>query len=315
MWRKLSFIAIAVMVVVPLLPRFAQALTISPLLVEYDVNPGEAVVGTIKLINEGTTSDTFYSGVQDFVASDTSGAPAFVGVSQTHSMVSWVSFSHTSVTLDPGEQMNVTYNIRVPSAASPGSYSSGLLFSTESPSMMTSGVGFGASVGTLVLVRVEGNVVEDGNISRFLATPDSSSSLPISFAATFSNSGTVHVKPQGFIRITNMFGGTSAVIPLNAEGGNVLPASSRTFTSDWSKADLPENASELVKEWRNFGFGPYTATVIMNYGDGHKVASESTSFWVMPWMLIVLFIILLVILALLLMQYNRWVVTQASKKR
>lgn len=129
----------------------------------------------------------------------------------------------------------------------------------------------------------------------------------------FQNSGTVHLKPQGVIRVTNMFGGTSAVIPVNAAGGNVLPDSNRVYSAKWQKAELPENASELVKEWKNFGFGPYTATLILNYGETNQVVSAETSFWVMPWMLVVLFIILLVVIALLVMQYNKWIVARAVK--
>jgi hypothetical protein len=169
--------------------------------------------------------------------------------------------------------------------------------------------------GPLLLVRIAGEVVERGAITEFSVNPDSATSLPVDFALRFQNTGTVHVKPVGVVKITNMFGGTSAVIPINEMGGNVLPDSARVFSSTWQREELPENASEFVKEWKNFGFGQYTATVILNYGASDQVASATTSFWVMPWMLIVLAIVLIVIVVLLVQQYNRWLINKHMKGR
>jgi hypothetical protein len=316
MWRKIALCALAAIVVAPFAGmRPASALTVSPVVLEYDLEPGDAVVGSIRLTNEGETAETYYASAQDFVAGDEAGSPSFIGMSATRSLVDWLSFQTSRVTLGPGESAYITYNLAVPAQASPGGYFAGLLFSTESPHFAGQGVGVSAATGTILLVRVAGEVVEKGAVTDFSASPASSTSLPVDFNVRFENQGTVHVKPSGVIRVTNMWGGTSAVITVNEDGGNVLPDSARVFGASWSKAELPENASELVKEWKNFGFGPYTATLILNYGESNQVVSASTSFWVMPWMLVVLFIILLVILALLVMQYNKWIVAQAMSKR
>jgi len=309
-------IAVGAMFASPLFGAMqANALTISPILIEYDVDPGDAIVGSIKLTNEGDASETYHPLVQDFVAADEmSGSPSFVGMSDTRSLVKWVSFKDSSITLEPGETVYASYNITVPKEALPGGYSGALLFST-SAGEVTEGVGAVGASGPLLLIRVSGNLVEQGAVTDFSAVQDSTTSLPVNFMVRFVNEGTVHVKPTGVIRITNMFGGTSAVIPVNEAGGNVLADSARQFSAEWQKMELPEGASELVKEWKNFAFGPYTATLILNYGEANQVATATTSFWVMPWMLVVLFIILLVILALLVMQYNKWIVAQAMKGR
>jgi len=309
-------IAVGAMVVAPLLGAApVSALTISPVLIEYEVEPGDAIVGSVKLSNETEATETYYPSVQDFVSTDeTSGSPSFVGMADTRSLVKWVSFTRTSYTLEPGESVFVAYNLVIPQEALPGGYTGALLFSS-SPGEVGEGLGAVGATGPLLLVRVAGDLVEKGSVTDFSVKQDSSTSLPVDFAIRFQNDGNVQVKPSGVIRITNMFGGTAAVIPVNEAGGNVLASSARQFSASWQKTELPDGASELVKEWKNFGFGPYTATLILNYGESNQVSSATTTFWVMPWMLVVLFVILLVILALLVMQYNKWIVAQAMKSR
>lgn len=316
MWRKClfgMFVAVLALPLVALQP--ASALTVSPYLLEYDVEPGDMIAGTIKLHNESETSETYYSTVEDFVAADETGTPSFV-LNAARSMKAWVNFDQSVITLEAGETVNVIYNINVPKTASPGGYYSGLLFQTSAPSAAPEGgVGAMAAVGPIVLVTVAGDVVEKASVAEFSVTPDSTTSLPVNFTIRMKNDGTVHLKPVGVIRVTNMFGGTAGVVPVNAEGGNVLPSSTRAFEASWQKNALPEDASELVQEWSNFGFGPYTATLIMNYGDGNQVVTATTNFMVMPWLLVVLFLILVVILVLLVNQYNKWLIKTYGKKK
>lgn len=317
MWRKSLYALLVAFVVGPLVGLApARALTVSPVKYEFEVAAGDTVTGSVRLVNEGSATETFYMEALDFKSADNSGTPAFLDAgTSSRSMASWIKFSQSSVVLQPGGFANVNFTVSVPTTASPGGYYAGVLAGTSAPSTTGNAVGAVAKVGSLLIVTVAGPVVEKATLTGFTSSAASGASLPVDFSATLQNSGTVHLKPAGVIRITNMWGGTSAVIPVNEDGGNVLPDSSRTFTASWSKADLDEDASELAKEWKNFGFGPYTATLIMNYGDANQVVSATTSFWVMPWMMVVLFIILLVVAALLVVQYNKWVVSQAMSKR
>jgi len=312
MWRKYIIGFLVAVLTVPMLAvSSVSALTVSPVVIEYEADAGDTIVGTIKLRNEGAESETFYPFAQDFVAGDEAGTPAFVEKAN-RSMSEWVRFDRDPVVIDGGQDELVIYRIKVPEDASPGGYFGGLLFSTSKQDDEGNGVGTVGVTGPIVLIRISGNVVEQGAVTDFTATPSSSTSLPIEFTTRFQNSGTVHLKPAGFVRIKNMFGGTSAIVPMNEGVGNVLPSSARQFSTTWQKTELAENASELAQEWKNFGFGPYSATLIMNYGEQNSVVSATTSFWVMPWMLVVLFVILAVIAVLLIMQYNKWIIAKAG---
>ena len=316
MWRKLSVGLMAATLLVSgvaISPKTADALTVSPLVLEYDLAPGKAAAGTITLRNEGSEPETYYSMVKDFVAGDEAGSPSFVEKSSARSLVDWVGFSPKMITLGPGESAPIVFNLTVPKTAAPGGYYGGLLFSTSAPTD-TKGVGAVGATGPLLLVRVSGNVIEKGTISHFTASPDSSTSLPITFNVRFENTGTTHLKPSGVIRVRNMFGGVAAVIPVNQDGRNVLPSSARQFQLNWQKA-LSEPKSELAREIKNFGFGPYTADLVLTYGETGQVTTASTTFWVMPWMLVFVFLLALVVLAILIAQYNKWIIANAMKNQ
>lgn len=318
MWRKTTILMMLAVMVLPFLgPRPAKALTVSPLVFEYDAKPGDELAGAIKLYNETSGRETYYPTVQDFVASDQeTGTPSFLaeGVMTSTSIAKWVAFDKASVTLESGETEYIGFKIRVPQIAAPGGYYGGLLMSTAPP-QLKEGVSVASKVGPLVLVAVAGAVSEEGSILDFAASPSTVSSLPVNFGLRFQNTGSVHLSPVGEIRITNMLGGGSATIALNESGGNVLPESVRRFEASWQKDEVPEDSAEIVKEWKNFGFGLYTATAIVNYGIDDTVASATTSFWVIPWQLIILSVVALVILAMLGKSYNRAVVKNAMRRK
>lgn len=313
MWRRFFWVLAVVLVGVPcVMPRAASALTAQPAVIDDIVlDPGETYVGSIRLHNETSSAETFSLHVKDFIASDEVGTPMFIDDAGARSMKDWISFSRPSLRIDAGDGELLMYTIRVPRSAAPGGYYAGVQFSSGSD---VDAASYPVS-GPLLLVRVTGHVVEKGDVSSFITHQASQTSLPVEFSVRFQNDGNTHVKPKGFVSITNMFGGVSAIIPVNEGGGNVLSESSRVFTFRWNKADLPENASELSKEWNDFGFGPYTATLVLHYGEQRQITSATTSFFVFPWMLVVLSCILVAVLALLLMQYNRWVISRAISAR
>jgi hypothetical protein len=132
-------------------------------------------------------------------------------------------------------------------------------------------------IGSLLLLQVAGEVREQLFLKSFEA-PSFSEYGPITLASRFENSGTVHLKPRGFVLIKNMLGGE--VAKLNLVQRNVLPNSVRRMETVLDKKYL---------------FGRYEATLIAIYGSTNEPISAVTTFWVIPWK------IFLVILAVLMM--------------
>lgn len=292
----------------------AYALSVTPIRFEYTADPGDTLTDSVRLTNDTTIKQTYYPVVQDFTASsDESGKPLFLpeGTQTSTSIITWVTFETTSTALNPGETRYVPFHIHVPKTAEPGGYYGGLLFSTAAPSA-TNAVGVAAKVGPLVLIKVTGDAKELGSILSFTATPSTVSHLPVDFSIRFQNTGTVHLQPTGEIRITNMLGGGVATIPVNPEADNVLPNSVRRFESSWQRGATDPDAFELPSEWENFGFGLYTASLVLQYGTAQSTAVATTTFWVIPWQLLVLVVIVVALFLLLLRTYTR---ARARRKR
>ena len=112
-----------------------------------------------------------------------------------------------------------------------------------------------------------------------------------------------------------------ASIPVNGDFKGVLPNSIRKFTFGWQKAAVGEDWSELKKEWKNFGLGKYTATLVLNYGspDNQRVIVDEREFTVWPWRLLLIFVgaaLFAVLLFIILMRaYNLAVIRQYERMR
>ncbi len=295
-----------------------KAVTISPPFFDYSLNPGDTVSDVIKVYNETTLPITVYPIAINFTSGDDeAGIPNFYSAAQYNpsGLSRWISFPKDPITLKPGERSNLLFSIYVPLDGDPGGHYGGIIFSSTPPEERAGTVGVGEQLAAIMLLRVSGDIIEQGRIEEFGFYDGRRilTHLPVNFFVRFKNEGTIHVRPVGNVFITNMIGGQSASIKINSQLGSVLPNSIRRYFFDWKKGDEVESESEFKKELRNFGFGRYRATVVLNYGkEGQSVTAEQT-FWVFPWILMVIAFVVLVLLVFLLKLYNRSVVNRYIK--
>jgi hypothetical protein len=182
-------------------------------------------------------------------------------------------------------------------------------------------VSVGAKVGILVLLRVSGAVKEGGGILSFGAKDDGRffANLPVDFTYRFNNSGNDRVKPEGIIRIANIFGLESATLNANPVLGNILPGSTRRFDVNWGDTTVDPAAlsffGKVGYEWNNFAFGIYRAHLDLKYGTD-KTSSSVYTVFVLPWQLLLIVLIVLAVLITIfafgLKKYNRWIVSRAK---
>ncbi len=316
---KKGFIIVALAALVLGMASSASALTISPPLMEFDARPGDVLVDVVKLYNETDEALNLTASVQNFKALGETGTPEFLPVEEGNGLASWIKLDETTVTLAPGERKSILFTINVPGDAEPGGHFAGILWSTAgaAPEGETA-VGLVAKTGTLILVRVSGQVEEMGRVVEFGTDKASYSYLPANFVVRFENTGNVHLKPTGEITVKNMWGTKVASLPVNEDLANVLPDSIRKFEATWQKTEMPVGASEWQKERENFAWGKYTATLLLNYGIGGQTVTATTSFWVFPWRVTLFYLVLIVIVVLLLVQgvkkYNKWLLKKYGGK-
>jgi hypothetical protein len=297
----------------------AKAFEVSPVIVDLDVAPGGSAQGSIHITNNAESRQTYYISAQNFVAQGEEGQQDFLPETNQNDLAVWMTPQARSVTLEPDENMDFTYAVRVPNNAEPGGHYAALFFSTRPQADVGgSSVEMGAKTGILFLMKVPGDIREDARVETFrVSGGDRIDRLPAYLELRIRNLGNVHFRPEGTIIVKNIFGSVSAEIPVNPKNSAVLPNSIRRVESVWAKTfDIPQGGffTEIKNEWNNFAIGRYTAEINATYGASKQPLPGRVVFWVFPWRLLIVALAAVVALFLLLMGYNRMVANAALKK-
>lgn len=328
-FRRIILSAIALATVVTLIPSNAanaanspnqnvgQALEIAPPVLNINANPGDTVRSTINLRDVSTSPLVVRNQINDFVAAGEDGTPKILlddtNETSPYSLKTWIQ-PLPQFTLKPREVNNLALTIRVPKNAAPGGYYAVVRFTATPPGLDGTGVSLSASLGTLVLLRVNGDAKEAVKIEQFNATKNGKvtslfESAPVNFTTRLKNNGSTHEQPSGQIAIKDMFGNQVANVNVNITRNNILPASIRRFENPLDKSVIGNR----------FLFGRYTADLKMSYGTKGQTVLSSTSFWVIPYRLVAFVIILLivafVVVRIALRRYTERVIARSSRGR
>ena len=107
------------------------ALTVSPVLLSLQAEPGQTINQEIKLSNEGIKPLDLTGSIKNFVAApDGDGEPLFVGDSP-QSLTAWAKISPNKITLQPGQVAEATLSINWPTSLSGGGYYAGVIWSGQ----------------------------------------------------------------------------------------------------------------------------------------------------------------------------------------
>lgn len=291
---------------------FAQAqttttgsgLSISPTVSEYSIKPGASASLNITLKNV-TVDDVVAKGiVNDFQSDGVTGNPKIITDPKVISPNSIKRFVNNldDVPLQKGQQKNVILSLDVPKDASPGAYYGIVRYQaipagTNAPA--PGQVALTASVGTVVLLTVPGNIRERVQLTAvhaYRGARDSSFffTRPDKIGVEIKNFGNGFVKPFGTVEIQNTFGKAVGSYQFNnpKQPGNILPSSSRTFVNNISSIKQP---------------GRYKITANVSYGSGSQVLSVSKTIWYVPaWMAIVTLLVILILAFLVVKAYRRY---------
>lgn len=255
-------------------------MTLTPPLYQLTLSPGTEWSSTLHLKNENDYPLSLFATIKNFRASGESGTVLFDGESNgtpnAHELASWITIPKGTFTAPTRSSAVIPFTISVPADAEPGGHYAAILVGSQ-PGDLSGGAGMsvGSLLSALFLVRITGDVIEDGEIVDFFSERFVVESQEALLHIRFENRGNVHLVPVGDVVITNMFGRERGRIIINDENsfGNVLPGTTRKFSFQW-------------KGERNFfDIGRYTALATLAYGeDGRKTVFRSTHIWVIPWM-------------------------------
>ena len=273
---------------------YAAGLSISPVTFELTSNPGDVLTNKLRIYNQSESTIAVKMEVEDFTATGETGEVRVMPAeAETYSLARWVSVTPETFTLGPNEQKFIDFIINVPQNAEPGGKYGSVLASTAgiiSPEKEIVGAAISQKVGALVLLTVSGDVVEELEVEEFLA-PSFLEYGPVSFAIRFKNTGTVHVRPRGYVTITNWRGKKAVDIEFPQQ--NVIPNAIRRIETSWNKKWL---------------FGRYSATLVGIYGTGNlPIKPPVVFFWVFPWKLALgISLVLTLLIAYFVKTRKRW---------
>jgi len=263
---------------------------------EPNVKPGEQADFVIRVNNP--TSNLIENNVyaKDFRSNGETGQPSFytsTDENDKYAISKWITFNQSKIALAPGQIVEFKFTLSVPKDAEPGGHYGAVFFADAPPDIEsgTSQVALSSMIGTLILAKVPGDVVESGLVQDFTSDQFLYLKNKVALDLRLTNTGNVHFKPSGEILIKNIFGSVVEQVSLNKENGNVLPSSTRKFSTNWDS--------------KKFLFGRFTAEAKILYGD-NKTLSSKTSFWIIPlWAIIVLFSLIVIIVVLIILSITR----------
>lgn len=257
-------------------------LKVSPVRTEMVIEPGGSQSFKVTVENVSNDGMTFKVYINDFVVNDKNeaGQPSLLmnkdEEAPSHSLKRYVS-SVPDVFIPSNGTKTVDVTINMPQGVAAGGYYGAVRFA---PADQASGknVTLSASVASLMLVKVPGNIEEKLKISSFdVRSGENATSASVLFASPknlyattrLTNEGNVHVQPFGKLTLKKGDKVLQSIEINNTQPrGNVLPDSTRKFTDKLDKAS---------------GWGKYTLEADLGYGTtaGGQLTAKAT-FYVLP---------------------------------
>ena len=285
-------------------PQSAINLTLTPISIQLDVNPGESETSEIKIRNNGTENEPLKVSFGTFAFNERT-QQIDLNQSLPEESVGWITVDRPEIVVKPGEWESVNVTFAPPADASL-TYYYAVIFSRIDqaiPDGATTRVTGAPAV--LVLTNVASPLAKrELQLESFSVPKVWVEFLPQTFLLKIRNSGNVHLVPSGNIFIDGMGKKDIVVLPANAKNSVILPGSMRELSSSWEDGfprwqtkmenDQPvrDEKGEIRQELKwdfsqadRFRIGKYTAHLLLVYDNGERdIPIESyVSFWVIPW--------------------------------
>jgi hypothetical protein len=297
-------------------------ITTSPVSADLTGQPGSSVSTTLQVENNEPSPVRINVQLETFKAYGTTGQAQIYAAPANADFIKWVHFSQTSFIAQPNIWVPVTMTINLPSYASLDYYYA-VVFKPQISTVSTNNKSI-IKAGNAILILLDAktpNAKPQLQLSSFIATKKLYEYLPVNFTVNVANTGNIYLPPTGdiFISKSSTFKTNIVSIPINSDGGNVLPGSSRIFNLSWANGfpvfqpktingqKIVDKKGNLIQQlqWNfsnanQFRFGKYYAKIVMAYNNGTMdVPVEATlSFWVIPWKILSIAAVVVVLMVI-----------------
>ena len=304
----------------------SNGLKLSPVRTDVTIEPGQTKSVQITVTNVTNVQTSYAIQVNDFTASgDESGQPQILleddQFAPSHSLKRLIA-SAPGVTLQPGEDKVVSIPIAVPLNYKAGGYYGAIRFVPQDGNTEADkNVALSASVGSLVLVTVPGDITRNLQVASLYArhaTEQNQADSPrtvlfsnknVEAVVRFENKGDVQEQPFGKITLKDWRGNVVTSYEINNQEprGNVLPSSIRKFSVPAEKLG---------------SFGKYRLEGSFGYGEDGRLLTAATSIYVVPvWLVLTVVALIAALVGLIvgvpkaIRAYNKRIVEKARSQK
>jgi len=242
---------------------------------DLEIAPGESRTVEMIITNRMGVPKTFTLTTEDVLGSDDPQKTVVLLGDEIgpYSVKDFISVPQNRFVLNHGERAHVPVTVSLPLDAEPGGFYGSLVTQIVSDDQPSQGEELRASskivsrIGSLFFVTTPGEKDYDSKLVSFstLGGQKFFSRGPVTLNLVSENTGSVHVRPYGEIRIFNTLGNEVGFVELPPI--YILPNSVRNMETLWDR--------ELL-------VGRYTAVLELNRGYEGIIDKVSYSFWVIP---------------------------------
>lgn len=235
-------------------------------------DPGETIVRKITILNKTGEDMIFQISVRDLGVDPEKGTPRF---HQPHDVgpypaKDWIKAEESEIALRHGEMATIPITVTIPEQADVGDHQATIMVRKKRlVERASGGIRVNAYTAIIFVVTVKGDVETGGEFVLFEPLKFFNWKLPVLFTAKAKNTGTVHINPNGNVKIKNLFGAVVDDVPFPS--WHVMRGTAYTKQFDWRP---------------KYAFGYYTAIANLEFavkdGDPIPVDALSTSFVILP---------------------------------
>ena len=271
----------------------------SPIAIYLTMKPGEKKQDELVFWNLAPLETKFYSYIKGFKQiQEIPGTSRILTddeeVNAPYSASKWITVDKESLSLFPNEYTKLKYTITVPKDVASGEYNAQVFLLSESEKKaldVASSTFTELGAGPVFLIRV-GEIIEKAQIEYFRTDKPFYEYTPTVFETMYVNKGNSHIKPTGDIVISNFLGQEVDRIAFNQNMQGLLRGSNAIYRDRW-QMDNPFTKNGKLS------IGPLKATLYSTYRSdtpGFSALIASTSYWVLPWKIILAIIVIFTIL-------------------